>query len=213
MHSFKKIACVMWKNKKPVLLLSTHNVPIQAPCEAPVVTVPRRDGRVRKPIQTSPILLEYTTHMSGVDAANQLRASYTCHVRSHKWWHCYRIFFLLDVTVVNMYIIYLDIVANGNPQLGQRTPMTHLQFKQGLCKALLANWPGRTAVPHDIPPAPEDPVIHVPCHSIKRRQCVVCRVAVGHIYCHLCGNKWMCLLGTRCFERYHTALDRRNLLR
>lgn len=132
MHVSRTISCVMWKDKKPVLLISTHSNPIQAPCER-VVTVPRRNGVVREQVQTSPVLLEYTTHMRGVDVADQLRASYSCQVRSHKWWH--RIFFfLLDVSVVNMYVIYLDCVAHHN--LHRRIPippMTHLQFKRGLC--------------------------------------------------------------------------------
>jgi hypothetical protein len=55
---------------------------------------------------TSLIHLEYTTHIRGVDVANQLRVSYSIQNRTHKWWH--RIFFiLLDMTVINMYIIYL----------------------------------------------------------------------------------------------------------
>jgi hypothetical protein len=76
---------IMWKDKRPVLLISTHTRPIQAPYENPVVTVPRRQGATRVNIQTSPVLLEYTTDMRGVDVADQLRASYSAQVRSHKW--------------------------------------------------------------------------------------------------------------------------------
>jgi hypothetical protein len=39
--------------------------------------------------------------MRGVDVSDQLQASYSYQVRSHKWWH--RIFyFLLDMTIVNI---------------------------------------------------------------------------------------------------------------
>ena len=108
MHNSNKIACVMWKDKRPVLLISTHAVPVQAPCIHPrfLTSVPRRNGPVRESVHTSPIHLEYTTRMRGVDVADQLRASYSCQTRSHKWWH--RIFFfLLDTTMVNMYIMYI----------------------------------------------------------------------------------------------------------
>jgi hypothetical protein len=42
MHDSRTISSVMWKDKRPVLLISTHARPIQAPCENPVVIVPRR---------------------------------------------------------------------------------------------------------------------------------------------------------------------------
>jgi hypothetical protein len=103
------------------------------------VTVPRRNGAVREAIHTSPIHLEYTTHMRGVDVADELRASYSCQTRSHKWWH--RIwFFLLDTTVVNMYIMFLGHLRRERVPT---RPMTHLQFKSELCEALFNNWPGR----------------------------------------------------------------------
>ena len=78
MHDTCNISCVIWKDKKPVLLLSTHAMPIKAPCEKVVVSVPRCNGTVRKLIQTSSVLKEYTTHMRGVDVADQLHASYNC---------------------------------------------------------------------------------------------------------------------------------------
>jgi hypothetical protein len=61
---------------------------------------------VREAIPTSSMHVEYTTPMYGVDVADQLRTSYNIQNRSLKWWH--RIFFfLLDMTVVNMFIIYV----------------------------------------------------------------------------------------------------------
>jgi len=70
MHNSRQISSVIWKDKKAVLLISTHAVPIQFPCEFPIVSVPRRIGSEREDIQTSPVHLEYTTHMRGVDVAD-----------------------------------------------------------------------------------------------------------------------------------------------
>jgi hypothetical protein len=100
--------------------------------------VPRRNGPVHEEIPTLPMLLEYTTYMRGVDVADQLRTFYSSQSRSKKWWH--RIFLaMLDVMEVNIYIIYLDRCRQGpNPV---RRPMTHLQFKNALCEALLLEWP------------------------------------------------------------------------
>ena len=128
MHVSRKIACVIWKNKKPVILLSTHALSQVTP-GLPEVTVPRRNGAVRENITTSPIHLEYTTHIRGVDVADQLRASYAIQDRTHKWWH--RIFFfLLDMTFINMYVIYVEKCKSYSPP---KDPLTHLQFMEEMC--------------------------------------------------------------------------------
>jgi hypothetical protein len=68
--------------------------------------------------------------------ADHLRGNYTTQVRTHKWWH--RVFFfLLDVTVTNMYIMYIQILQRlGRSEEG----ITHLQFRNGLAQALSQNW-------------------------------------------------------------------------
>ena len=76
MYETRKMACVLWKDRKPVLLLSTHALSIGFPYLL-VPTVPKRNDMVRGNIMTSPMHLEYTTHMWGVDVADQLRALYS----------------------------------------------------------------------------------------------------------------------------------------
>ena len=61
----------MWKDKCPVLLISTHAMPIEYPC-VPRDEVPRCNGAIRESIETSPMLHEYTTYMREVDVANNL---------------------------------------------------------------------------------------------------------------------------------------------
>ena len=77
MHNSLEMACVMWKDKKVVVLLSTHVLPIDFLCQ-PRTCVLRRNGAIRKVIGTSPIHHKYTTFMTDVDVADQLRASYSC---------------------------------------------------------------------------------------------------------------------------------------
>ena len=69
MHADRGMASVIWKDKKAVLLLSTHVVPVDLPSDS-TSTIPRRTGTVRNLIPTSPIHLEYTTYMCGVDVAD-----------------------------------------------------------------------------------------------------------------------------------------------
>jgi hypothetical protein len=186
MHDSRGISCVMWKDKCPVLLISSHAIPIGYPC-VPVDTVPRRHGVVREKIPTSPILLEYTTFMRGVDVADQLRASYSSQTRSHKWWH--RVFLaMLYVTEVNMYIMYLSRCKEGRNPVTH--PMKHLEFKVALCKALLQGWPLCNTIVNDI--LTERPSIHMPSHTTAKRTCVVCAVRTPHTYCYQCGFKFMC---------------------
>jgi hypothetical protein len=141
--------------------------------------------------------------MRVMDVADQLRASYSLQSRSHKWWH-WIFFALLDITEVNVYIMYLDRCQQGpNPV---RHPMTHLQFKNVLCEALLDGWMRRNEVVDA--PLIHRPAIHMPSHSTKKRLCVVCRSRKSHTYCYQCGFKFMCWK-EGCYQQYHEGLLRR----
>jgi hypothetical protein len=136
MHESRGLNCVIWKNKCQILFISIHAQPISFPC-VPYNEVPCRNGTVRENIPISHVLLEYIIFMRHIDIANQLRASYSSPIRSHEWWHM--IFFaMLDMTKVNMYIMYFSHCGEGpNPVAW---PMTHLEFKNALCETLLQGW-------------------------------------------------------------------------
>jgi hypothetical protein len=63
------MVCILWKDKKSVLFLSTHPIPIGYLC-MPMPIVPKKNGTVQEDIMTSPIYLEYIIHMCGVDVMN-----------------------------------------------------------------------------------------------------------------------------------------------
>jgi hypothetical protein len=98
-----------------------------------------------KNIQTSLILVEYTTNRRGIDVINQLQASYNAQIQNHKWWH-HIFFFFMDLSVVTINIIYLERVKN---LLVSGLPITHLQFKVGLYKSFLIGWKMRNLHPLD----------------------------------------------------------------
>jgi hypothetical protein len=138
-HESRGLSCVMWKDKYLVLLISTHALSIGFLC-VPHNEVPHRNRTVRENIPTSPMLLEYTTFMKGIDVADQLCASCFSLTQNYKWWH--KIFFvMLDMTEVNMYIIYLSHCGKGPNLVAQ--PMTHFEFKNALYETLLQGWTGR----------------------------------------------------------------------
>jgi hypothetical protein len=134
--------------------------------------------------------------MRSVGIANQLRASYSCQSRSHKWWH--RVFhFIIDQTVVNMYIIYLRHCAS---ERFRRMSMTHLQFKMELWEALLENWRGRTW--KFLHYHQEELATHLPRQSLRlNHPCVLCGNLNNFLYLD-CNMQFLCL-NSECFAAYH----------
>ena len=128
-------------------------------------TVPRKNGVVWKDIMTSPIHLKYTIHIRGVDMANQLRASYSKQNRTHMWWHLI-FFFLLDMMVVNMFIIYL---AECKRRL--QKPVSHLEFWVKLYEALLLGWKPQRH--------PARPLSKIYCYLVFTKLKVLCEVRNG----------------------------------
>jgi hypothetical protein len=79
---------------------------------------------------TSSMHLKYTIHMRGLDVATQLRASYSTQNHTHKWWHGI-FFFLLDMIMINMFIIYLVECKKRLQKL-----VSHVQFMVELYEVL-----------------------------------------------------------------------------
>ena len=66
----------------------------------------KKDGCKRK-VASQKAIVDYTRSMEGIDKFNHLKSSYSSNRRSKKWWH--RLFyFLLDVTLVKSYTLYVD---------------------------------------------------------------------------------------------------------
>jgi len=118
--------------------------------------------------------LEYTTYIRGVDVADQLHASYTCQTRSYKWWH--RVFFfLIDTSIVNMYIIYMNKCKQRRPL---QHPMTLLQFQTQLCKGLTENWLKKSCLES----------IEVPRHAFVIWHSIL---SEGHVLFAMIGQLWL----------------------
>ena len=77
------MASVSWKDKRLVILLFTHALPIDMLGE-PKSYVPMRNDAMLELLHTTPMHLEYTTYKRRVDVADQLGASYSYQIQSHK---------------------------------------------------------------------------------------------------------------------------------
>ncbi|CAK9814101.1 PiggyBac transposable element-derived protein 3 [Anthophora plagiata] len=97
------INAVKWYDNKAVHLMSTF-------CEIePIDIVKRWDKKMKKVIdvQRPNVVKMYNQHMGGVDVVDSLIALYRIKIRSRKWYH--RIMFhLLDLTVVNAWLLYIS---------------------------------------------------------------------------------------------------------
>jgi hypothetical protein len=110
-----------WKDKRTVSVLSTsHNAQTQP-------YAPRR--RESEPISKPNVNCDYTAKMGGVDIADRYTLTYSFGWKSKKWWR--KLFFwLLDVSVVNSFILY---------NMQQQKPIRQRKYRKVLIMELVGN--------------------------------------------------------------------------
>ncbi len=142
-------------------------------------------------LKVKPVVVhDYNQHMLGVDKLDQLASYYSFLHKSVKWWR--KVFFwLVEVTVVNSYILYKQQMAAQ-----KRRPLTHLGFRRELISSL--SEPIRSTVPPNrrsgsrVRPLPErlQPVPHFMRKGTKRRDCWVCSCreegGIRHLTLYFC---------------------------
>jgi hypothetical protein len=114
------VTAVVWHDNQDVLILSTNSNP-----ETDVM-VTRRSGKDREKIAIAcpEAVVNYTKSMGGVDVADQKREYYGIGRASKTWWK-YVFHFVLNVAIVNSFILY-DLtnrpvqISHGNRQLQYR---------------------------------------------------------------------------------------------
>lgn len=153
------------------------------------------------------VVADYNQHMLGVDKLDQLMSYYSFLHKSVKWWR--KVFFwLVEVAVVNSYIIYKELAKRR----GERQ-ISHLEFRRQLIQFLSEQM--RTSVTRCSRPRSSShierlqQVPHYLQKGRKRRDCVVCSDRDGgtrHLTLYQCAtcsdNPSLC--PSTCFEAYHT---------
>lgn len=106
------MSVVAWKDNKVVTLLSSYVGAL------PLDNVSRYDKKNKEKIQIPcpKIIREYNAHMGGVDLMDSFLGRYRIKIKSRKWY--IRIFFhLLDLAVINAWIIYKkNLIAKNVPK-------------------------------------------------------------------------------------------------
>ena len=195
---------LQWRDKRVITILTTSGS-----CNQVQVQTHRGQQKVK------PAVVQlYNNNMLGVDKTDQLASYYAFLRKSVKWWR--KVFFwLLEVSVINSYIVYKAKVQ----QQGQE-PLSHLQYRWSLVVSLVSHQlqhptrprPGRRtdsslerlrAVPHFAEESSSDG------RRDSRKDCRVCS-RQGHrrttnYHCITCSDKPHLHPG-RCFRIYHTRV-------
>lgn len=201
------ILCSAWKDKRNVLMLSTL-------CNNGTETIERREKNRREATKISKpsVICEYNRFMGGVDNLDHYVASYKFTRKSLKWWR--KLFFwLLEVSVVNSFLLY-----NMNQLNKGLKYLNHRKFREALIMQLVGdvrNSPvnlkrGRRSTA-DNEERLDGRQHFVSSHpNSKSKDCAVCsdrKVRGGRketvFFCKTCTKK-PGLHPTTCFERYHT---------
>ena len=154
----------------------------------------------------------YNQNMNGIDVSDQLGMYYSFQHKTVKWWR--KVFsWLLEITVINSFIIYRQTTA---------TPKTHLIYHRSLVKVLATRCISSTHPRPRVgrprkrchPDSPERLNGHF--HQLERREkqqdCIVCsKQSEGvrfrtYFYCNTCTTKATLHPGV-CYNRYHTMTN------
>ena len=118
------VACA-WQDKRTVHVLSSTSNPEL------VETRRRTVAGIEEIVMKPRPIADYNQFMGGVDLADQLRQVHTIHQKHRKWWK-YLCYYLLDVSIVNAYIVYKATCATQGVR-----PASHLHFQTQLAHQLI----------------------------------------------------------------------------
>jgi len=205
---------IKWMDKRMVTVLTTIH-------SDEVAMVERRSRHAtggREVVEKPLAIVQYNKHMKGVDQADQLLSYYGFGHRTVKWWRR-AFFFLLDMAVVNSYVLY----TLQNPDKKRR--LTHEEYRVQLATDLLSAAgvdSNTTLAPHGPRRVSSQPAArlterHFPTNTGRnevgrpiQQDCFVCSRKRGRgrkmttYKCQQC-NLPMCIVP--CFELHHTKKD------
>ncbi len=191
-----RLLTLTWRaesKKKPLIMVSSS-------CLARPMTVTTRRDTVSKPA----VVNTYNHSMNGVDVADQLTVFYSF-VRK-------LFFYLLEVAVVNSFLLYWQTVSSPKIHLGYRRLIVEQAALLSIQQRPPRPGPGapRRASSHNVPQR-LDRKPHFLGKASTDRNCVVCSRRARHsgrrhrtvYFCNTCSNHPF-LCPDTCFQCYHT---------
>ena len=195
------ITAYKWMDTKPVHFISNYH-------GTEPTTVQRKQKNGQKLTVKCPrVASDYNKHMGGVDKHDMLRQIYGIDRKSVKWWH--RLFFgLLDMAVVNAFIIYRESTGSS---------LSLLDFRREVGLGLLTNVTVEmpfAAKRRKVSYSVADSVrlgnvgVHFPLFNQTKARCEVCSKqnieSRPTSKCSFCGINLCCNTNKNCFTTYHT---------
>ena len=217
------ISSTRWYDNKAVTLLSTFTA------SEPVSEVYRwnRQNSCYQNVPCPHVVSVYNKHMGGVDLIDSLIGLYCIKIRSKKWYH--RLFFhLLDMTIVNAWLLYRRAIVETAQVSSSEKVLSLHEFKASVAASLCRSGLTTAAITKRGRPAANEPLaplsnkrttIHAPDNDTRfgglhpyptvttqklrcrQKKCTgQSRVACSKCAVHLClhGNK-------NCFIAFHTS--------
>ena len=138
------LLCLRYLDKRDVYMLSTIH-------PATVSVLDKRDRTTGMAITKPTCIVEYCKKMGGVDLSDQIGSYFSCLRKTTKWYK--KLFFhLLNVMVINSYILYKKYGPADKK-------LDHLAFRRAVCQSLIDESPlsprpslsGRKAAVQDVP--------------------------------------------------------------
>lgn len=193
-----------WHDKRTVWMLSTNGNNLTT-----IVERKNRSGveQVTKPT----VIVDYTSKMGGVDRSDHYISSYGFVTKSLKWWRKLY-FWLLEVALVNSFLLYKDYCSRNNLV----TP-SHKTFRKMVIKDLVGEVRNKGLKRGRPSTSDVEERLNGKLHVInklpdnKHKDCAVCsnRNKKGGrketvFYCETCSRK-PALHPENCFKKYHTC--------
>jgi hypothetical protein len=133
------VLTLQWKDNKVVSLLTTignANETLQVTRKAKTGNAWRQIN-VRQPVA----IKEYNMFMNGVDRSDQILANNNCLRKCMRWWKAL-FFHLIDIAIVNSYILFKQHRANNPNVEALRRPKSYslLDYKEELVRQASWHW-------------------------------------------------------------------------
>jgi hypothetical protein len=187
-----QLGCLVWCDKQPVLILSTHHRVDD------MVSIQNNRGPSQPPVVIKPqVVLDYNVGKTGVDTVDQLRQSYAMQRKSRKDWPSLA-WWLIDICIINSYTLW---------RLDKKADISQLDFRRTLRYQIPAAFPPHSSPVHLVPSTPLSTTAdgHWPELTNVARKCMACpkgkdKGRRSKYVCEACGVH-LCV--DRCFKKYH----------
>ena len=161
------------------------------------------------------IFQTYNLKMNAVDRSDQILSTFNIQRKCLQWWKTL-FFHLIDIAVVNSYILFLEHQAKNPDDLKRPKGYNQCDFRDELVRQICGfeEYGDPPLYASGKPRAPPSgfETEHMPCFSETRRNCVVCyklekveRKTFGNCEAPLCEGKYMHISKERnCFKIFHS---------